>query len=213
MEATVVNVPAITHDLAEDELLRMPATWDDYFQVLDEADSTVTVQFLDGEIIMSQASRAHESLVIVLGTLLSMHFIGKPAYDVLGSNVKIVIPNRAGDVNADVSVVKEPVLYGETPNGNVSDMRIKNPEIVVEVLSKSTRKFDLEEKLSYYKLIPSLQYILFVDQYRPFASVYARTPVPDEWLNHDYRTLDAVVRMGDVELPMTHIYRKITVTK
>lgn len=88
--------------------------------------------------------------------------------------------------------------------------QIKNPLIVVEVRSKSTRKVDQGETMNYYKLIPSLQHILFVDQDQPFASVYSRTNVPDEWLNHDYRTLDATVRPGALELPMSVIYRKTT---
>ncbi len=208
MEAVSVKLP---DSLEENELLRLPATWEEY---LDLAESTSqTIQYLNGEIIMSQATRQHESLIIVLGVLLSAYFFDKEEYDILGSNVKIVIPNREGDVNADLSVVKEPVEYGTTPNGQPTEMRIKNPEIVVEVLSKSTRKFDLEEKLSYYKLIPSLQFILFVDQYRPFASVYSRTETPDEWLNHDYRTLDLIVRLGNVQLPMEAIYRRITFDK
>ncbi len=46
---------------------------------------------------------------------------------------------QAVDLNADLSVVKEPVEYGDTPNGEVSTVRIINPFIVVEVLAKSTR--------------------------------------------------------------------------
>lgn len=203
MEATLLKLPDI---LEEDELLRLPATWEKYVSLSE--DNAHTIQFLNGEIIISQATRLHESLVIILGTMLLNYFFDKEGYDVLGSNVKIVIPNQEGDVNADLSVVKEPVEYGSTPGGELTTVRIKNPEIVVEVLSKGMRKFGLTEKITYYKLIPSLQYILFVDQYRPFASVYARTDVPDEWLNHDYRTLDSVVRMGDLELPMAAIYRK-----
>ena len=157
---------------------------------------------------MGQASRPHESLVIVLGVLLFNYFSDKEGYDVLGSNVKIVIPDQEGDVNGDLSVVKDPVEYGLTPSGATSLMRIANPEIVVEVLLKSTRKFDLGEKLSYYKLIPSLQHILFVEQTRPYATVYSRTNVPDEWLNHDYRSLENTVRRGVVELPMSAIYQK-----
>jgi Uma2 family endonuclease len=203
MEATSLKLP---ETLEEDELLCLSATWEEYLDILDE--TSYTVQFLNGEIIVSQATREHESLVIVLATLLSNYFHDKKDYDVLGSNVKIVIPNQEGDFNADVSVIKEPVEYALTTGGRISKVRIKNPEIVVEVLSKSTRKFDLTEKITYYKLIPSLQYILFVDQYRPYASVYARTDVPDEWLNHDYRTLDSIVRLGDLALPMEAIYRK-----
>lgn len=208
MEATSLKLPDI---LEEDELLRLPATWEEYLTLVDETPHTI--QFLNDEIIVSQATRLHESLVIILAVLISNYFANKEGYDVLGSNVKIVIPNQESDVNADLSIVKEPVEYGSTSSGKLTTMRIKNPEIVVEVLSKSTRKFDLTEKITYYKLIPSLQYILFVDQYRPFASVYSRTGVPDEWLNHDYRTLDSVVRLGDLELPMAAIYRKMVFEK
>lgn len=205
METIALKLP---DSLDTDELIRLPATWEEYTDLLDT--TPYTLQFLNDELIMSQASRLHESLVGILIWLLNNAYIDNIDYQVLSSNVKIEIPNRIGDFNADVSVVKEPVEYGLTPSGNVSQMRIKNPEIIIEVLSKSTRKFDLEEKQTYYKLIPSLQHILFVDQYRPFASVYTRTNVPDEWLNHDYRTLDSVVRLGDMELPMARIYQKIT---
>lgn len=203
MEAVALKLP---DTLEEDELLRLPTTWEEYIDAVDRV--SCTVQFLNNELIMSQASAAHETLVGVLIWLFNNSYFDQDTYRVLGSNIKIVIPNHQGDVNADLSVVKEPVEYGTTPAGQLTTMRIKNPEIVVEVLSKSTRKFDLTEKLTYYKLIPSLQYLLFVDQYRPFASVYSRTGVPDEWLNHDYRTLDSVVRLGDLELPMEAIYRK-----
>ena len=201
-----LKFPETLDEFDENELVRLPASWDEYLELVDEV--PYTVQFLNHEVIMSQASRLHESLIIILGSLLYNYFSLKEGYDVLGSNVKIMIPNQEGDFNADLSVVKEPVEYGTPPTGRVSAMRIANPEIVVEVLSKSTRKFDEGEKLAYYKLIPSLQHILLVDQTRPFASVYSRTGNPDEWLNHDYRTLESIIRLGDLSLPMQEIYRK-----
>lgn len=203
MEAVALKLP---DSLGEDELLRLPATWEEYVSLVDDA--PYTVQFLNDEIIMSQASANHETIVGLLIWLLNDHYIDLPDYRVMSSNVKIVVPHHQGDFNADLSVVKEPVQYGLTPSGAVSTMRIANPKIVVEVLSKSTRKFDQGEKMNYYKLIPSLQHILFIDQLQPFASVYSRTNVPDEWLNHDYRSLESTVRLGTCELPMSAIYRK-----
>ncbi|MBO0937838.1 Uma2 family endonuclease [Fibrella sp. HMF5335] len=202
MEAVALKLP---DSLEADELLYMPATWADYLDVVDTV--PYTVQFLNNELIMSQASGDHETLVGVLIWLLNNHYIAHADYQVMGSSVKIIIPGDYGDVNADACVVKSPI-YGLTPTGKTSNSRLINPEIVVEVLSKSTRRFDLQEKLTYYKLIPPLQHVLFVDQYRPYATVYSRTNVPDEWLNHDYRTLDSTVRLGDLELPMSAIYRK-----
>ncbi|MBO0950482.1 Uma2 family endonuclease [Fibrella forsythiae] len=204
MQATTLKIP---DSLEDDELLRLPATWGEYLDVIDNV--PYTVQFLNDEIIMSQASADHEKLIIRIGALLMTYFDQlETSYSVLSSNVKIVISNHQGDFNADISVVKEPIQYGNTPGGKPSTMRIENPLIVVEVLSKSTRKFDQGEKMNYYKLIPSLQHIVFIDQLQSFVSVYSRTNVPDEWLNHDYRTLESTVRLGTLALPMSDIYRK-----
>ena len=209
MQADLLKLPDTLDGLADDELLSLPATWEEYLDVLETA--PYTIQFLDSEIIMSQATADHETIIIRLGALFLNYFDELIVdYRVLSSNVKIVVPNQAGDLNADLSVVKEPVEYGATPGEKVSTVRITNPVIVVEVLSKSTRNFDQGEKLAAYKLIPSLQHILFVAQTQAYASVYSRTGVPDEWLNHDYRTLEAGVKLGDLALPMADIYRKTT---
>jgi Uma2 family endonuclease len=192
--------------LEADDFLRLPATWEQYLAVV--ADTPYTLQFLDGEVLGSQADVVHESLVARLGWMLGNHYADVPDYWPLGSNIKIAVSEGYCDVNADLSVIKHPVDYGRTPTGRLEDEQITNPEIVVEVLSKSTRKFDQGEKLAEYKLIPSLQHILFVDQTKPFASVYSRTDNADEWLNQDYRTLESVVRLGELTLPMQDIYRK-----
>ena len=206
MQTTVLNVP---DSLEADEFLRLPATWEEYLDVVDNV--PYTVQFLNDEIIMSQASADHETLIIRIGALLMAYFDQSDSpHRVMGSNIKIVVPDHRGDFNADLSVVQEPIVFGRTPGGRVSVMRIENPLIVVEVLSKSTRQFDQGEKMNYYKLIPSLQHIVFIDQLQPFTSVYSRTNVPDEWLNHDYRTLESTLRLGALELPMSAIYKKAT---
>lgn len=209
MEATAIRLP---RSLEADELRQIPATWEEYLHLLDRADvkaPTLTIQYLNNEIIMSQATDIHEEMVINIALLLKLALRSNRHYRVLGSSVKIMVPDHEGDFNADVSVVNGPSEYGTTAKGELTKMRIKNPEIVVEVLSKSTRKFDKGEKLDYYKRIPSLNHVLLVDQDKPFASVYSRTDVPDEWLNHDYRSLDAVVKLGDLEMPMRDIYGEL----
>jgi hypothetical protein len=70
MQTTLLKLP---DSLEEDELLRMPATWEEYLDVVDSV--PYTVQFVDSELIMSQASRQHESLAIVIAVLLSNYFI------------------------------------------------------------------------------------------------------------------------------------------
>ena len=143
-----------------------------------------------------------------LFTLLEKHFDSDLNYRVLGSNVKIFSEASTGSLNADLSVIKGPSEYKVLPSGRLSKAIILNPEIVVEVLSASTRKYDRNEKLDCYKTIPSLRHIVFVDQQRPGVEVYSRLTEPNQWLNVDYRSLADTVRVGELMLPMSEIYRK-----
>jgi len=85
---------------------------------------------------------------------------------------------------------------------------ITNPSLLVEVLSKGTQKYDKEDKLPLYKDVPSLQYLVYAAQDRPYLTVYERTDRPDVWLNTDYKTLDSVAQLGDLQLPLREIYHK-----
>jgi Uma2 family endonuclease len=50
-----------------------------------------------------------------------------------------------------------------------------NPVLIIEVLSPSTRAYDLDEKLTAYLTIPSLQCYVILEQHTPFAIVMRRT--------------------------------------
>jgi Uma2 family endonuclease len=45
-----------------------------------------------------------------------------------------------------------------------SDATVTNPKVLVEVLSPSTKDYDLGEKFEHYRRIPSLQAVVFVWQ-------------------------------------------------
>ncbi|GAB3954917.1 Uma2 family endonuclease [Spirosoma harenae] len=189
------------------EIIRIPATWEDYLELAEVV--PYNIEYVDGEIIsMSQATDLHEQLVIQLGVLFYTLLENQPDYRVLGSNVKICIKEEGAEFNADLSVIKGPSEYVTLPSGRVSTVRIKNPEIVVEVLSKSTKAYDQSDKLDQYRLIPSLKHILFVSQEEPFVRIYSRTEQPSQWLDTDYRSIDDTVQVGDLSLPLRSIYRK-----
>lgn len=205
MEANTLTIPMTLQerDEAPDEL-RVPATWAEYLELAEVV--PYNIDYHNGEIIsMSQATDLHEQLVaqiiIILGNLLN----DEADYRVLGSSVKICVPENGSEFNADLSVIRGPSEYVTLPGGKVSKVRIKNPEIVVEILSKSTREYDQSDKLDQYRLIPSLKHILFVSQESVFARVYSRL---DQWLDADYRSIDDVVRLGSLDLPLRSVYRK-----
>ena len=193
-------------DAAPDEL-RVAATWEDYVELVEEV--PYNIEFLNGEILsVSQATDLHEQLIGQLITILTNLLDDQPDYRVLGNSVKICIAEGEVEFNADLSVVRGPSEYVTLPSGRLSTVRIKNPEVVVEVLSKSTKAYDQSDKLDQYRLIPSLQHILFVSQDAVFARVYSRTTQPDQWVDTDYRSITDTVRLGDWELPMQTIYKK-----
>ncbi len=189
------------------DTLRVPATWDEYVELAGEV--PYNIEFLNGEIIsMSQATVLHEQLIGQLITLFNILLDDQPNYRVLSSNVKICVSPGRAEFNADLSVVQGEPEYVTLPSGKVSTVRIKNPQIVVEVLSNSTKAYDQSDKLDQYRLIPSLQHIVFVSQEAVFARVYSRTDKPDQWVDTDYRLLTDTLLVSDMALPMQKIYRK-----
>lgn len=208
MEAIAPKIPMTLLERDEaPETIRVSATWEEYVELVEIV--PYNIEYFFGEIIsMSQATDIHEQLVIQLGALFCTFLDDHPDYRVLGSNVKICIREGEADFNADLSVVKGPSDYAVLPSGRISKVRIKNPEIVVEVLSKSTKAYDQSDKLDQYRRIPSLKHILFVGQEEVFARAYSRTEQPAQWISTDYRSLDDTIQLGQLFLPMRSIYRK-----
>lgn len=197
--------------LAERELapdvIRVNATFDEYLDFAEQC--PYNVEYINGEIIsMSQASLPHESLVIRLGHILTMLFDDEPDTEVFGSNIKIFIEATGDSVNADVSVVQGKPDYLLLPSGNVSTATMKNPVLLIEVLSKSTLAFDLGEKLEIYKQIPALQQVLFVSQHKPWVISYVRSDTPGLWLNTSAHALTEAVSVLGNEVALSAIYKK-----
>lgn len=205
--------PLFPLTLAERELapdvLRVKASFEEY---LDFAEiCPYNVEYINGEIIsMSQASLPHESLVSRLSTVFNNLYDDDETVQVFSSNIKIFIDATGDSVNADVSVVRGQPEYLQLPSGNVSTASVKNPALLVEVLSKSTLAFDLGEKLEIYKQIPALQQVLFVSQHKPWIISYRRTDTPNAWLNTSANDLGETITVLQNEVKLSDIYRKFT---
>lgn len=209
MEAVLPKIPlTLAERDAAPDVLRVPATLEEFWELSELTE--YNIEYFNGEIIaMGQATPTHETFVGTLIWLLNNHYHELDEFRVMGSNVKIYVEACVAAFNADFSVAKEPYDFVTLPSGNRSTVAIKNPELVGEVFSPSTKRFDESDKLECYKTIPTLKHVLFVDPARPYAVVHARTDEPDAWLSHTYRSLDDTVRLGDLALPMREMYRKV----
>jgi Uma2 family endonuclease len=88
-----------------------------------------------------------------------------------------------------------------------------HPVLVIEVLSPSTRRYDLDEKMSAYLTIPSLEYCIALEQHQPIAIVMRRTA--GGFFREVVEGIEASIELPilNCSLPMRDIYEDIDVTE
>jgi Uma2 family endonuclease len=126
------------------------------------------LEYVDREIYaMAGGTPAHAVLSLRVGALLDGQLRG--SCTVASSDLNIHVEATALSTYPDASVICGPI---ETKAGDAK--AVVNPTLLVEVLSDSTEDYDRGDKLRDYKLIPSLQAVWFVSQYRPEITVVER---------------------------------------
>lgn len=192
------------YDLAQGELVRFPASREEYWELLEAAE--YRADYYDHEIIaaMSYESQNHSDLASRLSHLLQNIFWNNPHFKVHNSNRPVCIPDCDHAVfNPDGSVVAQPArLYEYRPGMNAE----LTPVLVFEVLSQSTRVYDFGDKLPCYKTIPSLRYILYLESRRPEVTVFERLPDTGQWLETNLRHLDDVFQIEGQSVALRDIY-------
>ncbi|MCB0598105.1 MAG: Uma2 family endonuclease [Lewinellaceae bacterium] len=199
--------------------LRAPATFEEYLALSE--DCNYRIHYRDGHVIsfleideqtnaiMGEASVIHELIVARMITLLSetLNKTGS-GFQVLGSNVRLFIAEDRKGCNADVTVVEGPVEQKTYKFNRRAVTGVTNPWLLVEVLSDSTREFDLSDKLSDYKQLPSLQQVIFIEQEHVWASTYIRIS-PKEWRNLDLNSLEDQIPILDTSISLQKVYKSI----
>jgi Uma2 family endonuclease len=86
------------------------------------------------------------------------------------------------------------------------------PVLILEVLSPSTRQYDLDEKLAAYLEIPSLECYIMLEQHTPIAIVMRRTE--SGFLRETYGDIEASVPLPFIgcSLSLRDIYEGIEFT-
>jgi Uma2 family endonuclease len=157
---------------------------------------------------MGEATVTHERMVMRIGHFLSQILGYDLDYQIMGSNAKIFIGEERKGYNADIVVVEGGVEQRAYKHNKRTSKGISNAHIIVEVLSNSTRNFDLTDKLEDYKQIPSLQQIIYFDQTSVSASTFIRKST-NEWLNIDYKSLTDTIPVKDGFIELEKVYSKI----
>ncbi len=114
------------------------------------------------------------------------------------TKIRIRLPVHTRFYYPDVSVVCRP----NPPHEAFQD----EPAVIVEVLSRKTRRIDQVEKKDAYLTIPSLNVYMLVEQELPLVHVFRRTEAG--FVREMYEGLDAVIPLEEIEivLPLAEIY-------
>ena len=171
-------------------------TLEEYLEL--EETSPLRHEFINGVLFaMSSPSVLHQEIVANLMHSISNH-IERPCR-VFSPGLNLVIRRHSKEISylPDVLVDCRP---------DTRDRRyVRNPKLIVEILSPSTQRIDRCEKLQNYRQIDSVEEYVIVAQDEKHVIVYPRA---ERWKPRVYGPLDAAVEFRSIGLtmPMSELY-------
>jgi Uma2 family endonuclease len=170
-----------------------------------EAAADSKSEYIDGLIIpMAGGTTNHNRIALNISSALNFAF-REINYEVFIGDVRLWIPQRRIYTYPDVMVIASEPTYFE----NRTDT-ILNPQVIVEVLSKSTQGYDRESKFDAYRTIPSFQEYLLIDQMQIHVEQFFKTG-EKRWVMQEYDETDAQLRLATApfQIDLADLYRKV----
>jgi Uma2 family endonuclease len=173
-----------------------------YFEV--DTKSKKKYEYYFGQIVAMAGGNVRHSTICINVLLGIARQLNSGKCRVLNSDMKLEVVENEMYVYPDLTVSchADDVLGDNT--------LVKYPSLLVEVLSKSTANFDLEDKLNYYLKIPSLQYYLIIDQKMCRVLCYARKEKSWELTIYEAMEESVLLTELDITLLLSDIYQNIT---
>lgn len=181
-------------------------TVEEYLQL--EEKSEVRHEFYNGEMYaMAGGTVNHNRLTRRVASLLD----GQPSLTkcgVFSENMKVDVKVGAHMPYPDVVLTCHP--FDLRGNNTI----IRQPRLLVEVLSRSTAHKDRGDKWRDYRKMSSLWYYMLVDQYSTVVELFSRIEDTNEWINTLYEDTGDVIVLPRLSCEMTvgAIYEGIDLT-
>jgi Uma2 family endonuclease len=196
-ENCVIDCPLVTIKMSAAPKWNLVSV-EDY--LAGELASPVKHEYVGGVLYaMAGARNAHN--LIATNTLVALggRLRGKPCRPYNSdTKIRVHLPDQVRFYYPDASVVCRP----NPPTDTFHD----EPVVVVEVLSRRTRRTDEGEKKDAYLTISSLCVYALVEQETPAVMLYRRTE--NGFVREVHTGLDAVVPLGEIgiDLPLAEVY-------
>ncbi len=168
-----------------------------------EARSSERHEYFNGQILrVPTAHIPHNTIIANTVTAIKIAVKSLPqTYRVLSGQQKVYLPQLNFALYPDVLVVCEtPVSWGD------NDELLVNPLLIVEVLSKSTKKYDRGEKFSAYKTLDSFREYVLIDptqcrvesRFREEPDLWRDTIITELVETFPLRSLGCGISMADI---------------
>lgn len=149
---------------------------------------------------------------------------GNSNHSIIGTNIRRRLSEKLEDTDcvvydSDMALSLEEgnryvypdgmAVCGDRAFTDARRMRIKNPVLIIEVLSESTKTYDRTDKFRFYRAIPSLKEYLVISSDRPVAENFFRQEA-GLWKIGSAKGLESVLHVFtfDLDIPLAQIYAK-----
>ncbi|MBE9232221.1 Uma2 family endonuclease [Cuspidothrix issatschenkoi LEGE 03284] len=134
-----------------------------------EATADYKSEYIDGQIIpMAGASINHNRISLNLSSGLNFAFKNQN-YEVFMGDMRLWIPQKLIYTYPDVIIIADEAEFFNNRTDTIT-----NPQVIIEVLSKSTKSYDREDKFAAYRTIPTFQEYLLIDQNRIHVEQFSK---------------------------------------
>ncbi len=178
-------------------------TPEEYLELEEAAD--YKSEYRDGEIVpMTGGTTNHNKIALNFAANLKFALRGQD-YDIYIGDVRLWIPRYRQYTYPDVMVIQGEPIYTGT-----STTTVMNPLLIVEVLSKSTKNYDLGDKFIYYRSIPEFKEYILIDQTKYHVMQYTKT-LEGRWLLTEYESEEMIIELSSIkfQINLKEIYEKV----
>ena len=174
-----------------------------------ERASTEKHQYIKGEVFaMSGASIPHNMIHSNMFFEVGSKLKGKKCKP-FGSDLRIYNPASSQYTYPDLSVI-----CGKIETTDDKFDTVTNPTVLFEILSPSTRNYDLGSKFELYRQIPSLKNYVTIDSQAISVSLWTKNN-DKSWLLIEKKSLNESIYIEsiNVELQLSDIYEDVDLDK
>lgn len=162
-------------------------------------------EYFDGDMFaMSDASEAHNTIVLNVGAALRQHLKNRPC-KAYANDMRVKVGPTGLYTYPDLVVVCRQAQFDDAHLDT-----LLNPTLIIEVLSDSTEAYDRGRKFAHYRSLESLVEYVLIAQDRPQVESYQRQP-DQQWLWTESHDLDNTLRLHSIDcnLLLAEIYDKV----